>query len=289
MLDTVRTRSLAYLARYSPGCAPPSRVIMFRRLKPVATSCSVVGWGKQVAGELLDRELVEGLVAVERVDDVIAVRENRAGSGRRGSRPCRRTAPGRARERPSARRNGATRAAGRPGARRRGGRCRARRRGPPRASGAGRSGRARAGGSGSAGRPRAMERSSSIRGLLRMNASMGLRTHDAFLTGGTGVAVRRHVGPVGLVLRPLGDPLLEQILLGRRERLVAARRGHHLLGVVAQHALDQLALVRLAGNDRLGGSPPRPGRRAAASPCACSCRARGRSSSSPRGWAGCRG
>ena len=75
--------------------------------------------GQQVAGKLLDGELVERLVAVERVDDVIAVREDRAGPDRRGSRPCRRTGPGRARERPSARRNGASRAAGRPAARRR--------------------------------------------------------------------------------------------------------------------------------------------------------------------------
>ena len=29
------------------GCAPPSRVIMFRRLKPVAIFCSVVGLGSR--------------------------------------------------------------------------------------------------------------------------------------------------------------------------------------------------------------------------------------------------
>ena len=47
VVATVRTRSAAYLARYSFGCAPPSRVIMFSRLKPVATSCSVVGFGSR--------------------------------------------------------------------------------------------------------------------------------------------------------------------------------------------------------------------------------------------------
>src|SRR5439155_17519195 len=46
-VDTVRTRSAAYLARYSLGCAPPSRVIILRRLKPVATSCSFVAPGSK--------------------------------------------------------------------------------------------------------------------------------------------------------------------------------------------------------------------------------------------------
>src|SRR5258707_1142451 len=36
VVATVRTRSPAYLARYSLGWAPPSRVTMFRRLKPLA-------------------------------------------------------------------------------------------------------------------------------------------------------------------------------------------------------------------------------------------------------------
>ena len=55
------------------GLAPPSRVIMFRRLKPVATRCSAVGLWQQVAGKLFHGELVERLVAIERLDDVIAI------------------------------------------------------------------------------------------------------------------------------------------------------------------------------------------------------------------------
>ena len=144
--------------------------------------------GKQVAGELLDGELVEGLVAVERVDHIVAVRENVAGPGRRGIPPCRRTVPGPATERPSARRSGVNRGAGRPGAHRRGGRHRARMRGPLRASGAGRSGQAmrrRISVCRSASGDGAMPLDSS---LLRMNASMGLRTHDTFFT--MGIAVR---------------------------------------------------------------------------------------------------
>ena len=43
----VRTRSALYFARYSFGCAPPSRVIMLRRLKPVATICSGVALGSR--------------------------------------------------------------------------------------------------------------------------------------------------------------------------------------------------------------------------------------------------
>ena len=43
----VRTRSAIYLARYSRDCAPPSRVTMFKRLKHVAISCSVVGCGSK--------------------------------------------------------------------------------------------------------------------------------------------------------------------------------------------------------------------------------------------------
>src|SRR5205807_1502320 len=47
VMPTVRTRSAAYFARYSFGCAPPSRVTMFRRLKQVAARCSTVGLGSR--------------------------------------------------------------------------------------------------------------------------------------------------------------------------------------------------------------------------------------------------
>ena len=42
---------------------PLSLVAMWLRLKPVAIFCSVGGAGKQVAGQLLDREAVERHVA----------------------------------------------------------------------------------------------------------------------------------------------------------------------------------------------------------------------------------
>ena len=59
VMATVRTRSAWYFARYSRGWAPPSRVTMLSRLKPVAmraavsapgirspASCSRVNWSK---------------------------------------------------------------------------------------------------------------------------------------------------------------------------------------------------------------------------------------------------
>ena len=46
---------------------------MLQRLKPVAICWSSVRFGQQVAGELLDGELVERQVAVEGVDDPVAV------------------------------------------------------------------------------------------------------------------------------------------------------------------------------------------------------------------------
>ena len=47
VIDTVRTRSAAYLARYSAGWAPPSRVIMFSRLNALDTRVSVVAFGSK--------------------------------------------------------------------------------------------------------------------------------------------------------------------------------------------------------------------------------------------------
>ena len=51
---------------------------MWLRLKPVAIFCSRVALGQQVAGQLLDRELVERQVAVEGVDDPVAPRPHAA-------------------------------------------------------------------------------------------------------------------------------------------------------------------------------------------------------------------
>ena len=51
---------------------------MWLRLKPEATFCSRVAFGQQVAGQLLDRELVERQIAVERADDPVAPRPHPA-------------------------------------------------------------------------------------------------------------------------------------------------------------------------------------------------------------------
>ena len=51
---------------------PPSVLPRWLRLKPVAMCWSSVAIGQQVAGELLDGELVEGHVAIEGVDHPVA-------------------------------------------------------------------------------------------------------------------------------------------------------------------------------------------------------------------------
>ena len=71
------------------------------------------------------------------------------------------------------------------------------------------------------------------------------------LAGGDGGLHRRHVSPVRLILSPLSDPALEQILLRTRELLVRVRRRHQVVGVFGEDALHQLALVGLAGNEGL--------------------------------------
>ena len=56
-----------------------------------------------------------------------------------------------------------------------------------------------------------------------------------------------------LILRALGDPALEQILLRAGEFLVRVRRRHEVIGVLGEDAFDELARVRLAGDESLGG------------------------------------
>ena len=56
---SVLTRSTTYSTRYSSETMPPSWLCMWLRLKPVASRCSCVGVGQQVAGELPGDELVE--------------------------------------------------------------------------------------------------------------------------------------------------------------------------------------------------------------------------------------
>ena len=62
---------------------------------------------------------------------------------------------------------------------------------------------------------------------------------------------RRDVGPVGLVFRAPGNPLLQQFLLRRRELLVGLERRHHIVQVRVVDAADEFAFVWLARDDGL--------------------------------------
>ena len=132
--------------RNCSGSMPPSSLIIELRRKPVATIWSCVAFGSRSPANLLDDELVVGQVAVERVDDPVAVEPDLArlvllvavavgvagrvepvprpalAVVRRGEQPVDQLLVGVA------------------------GSCRRGRRRPPRASAAGRSGRGRAGG-----------------------------------------------------------------------------------------------------------------------------------------------
>ena len=59
----------------------------------------------------------------------------------------------------------------------------------------------------------------------------------------------RGIRPVRRILGPLSDPPLERVLLRVGERLVRLRR-RHPVGFGSVNAVDQLALVGLAGDDR---------------------------------------
>ena len=67
-----RSTSTSYID--SSGSTPPSSLVIALRWKPVAIFCSSARRARQhVAGDLLDRELVERQVAVERVDHPVAI------------------------------------------------------------------------------------------------------------------------------------------------------------------------------------------------------------------------
>ena len=59
----------------------------------------------------------------------------------------------------------------------------------------------------------------------------------------------RLIGPMGFVDGALGDPAAEEFLLGRRQRLVRFLLRHDVFGVVREDAFDDLALFRLARDD----------------------------------------
>ena len=66
-------RSTALRKIHSASIEPPSLVETLQRLKPVAISWSLVAFGQQIAGELLDGEAVERHVVVEGRDDPVAI------------------------------------------------------------------------------------------------------------------------------------------------------------------------------------------------------------------------
>ena len=109
------------------GCRPASACASPRNQKPVPRIDSLIPLGRvparlrqQVAGDVLDDELVVGQVGVEGPDDVVAVAPGVAGCrSRTRARASRRSAPGRASAGPSARRSAARPAAARPASRRR--------------------------------------------------------------------------------------------------------------------------------------------------------------------------
>ena len=72
-MAVVLTRSKTWLTRVSSGSVPASTLVVVQRLKPVAIFCSVGRVRQQVAGELLDRELVERHVGVQGADDPVAI------------------------------------------------------------------------------------------------------------------------------------------------------------------------------------------------------------------------
>ena len=248
---------------------PPSALPRWLRLKPVAIFWSSVALGQQVAGELLDGELVERHVAVEGVDhpvapaphDALAVALVAVGVGVAG-----RVEPAR---RPSARRSGARRAGDRPPSRRR-----------P----ATRSARKASTSAGVGGRPVrssvtrriSVVRSASGDGVspsassrARTKRSIGFRGQPASRTvGGAG---RRGglEGPVRAPRRPLVDPAPQQLdLRGASASGPTSAGGITSSGSSLVTRAIELALGAPARHDdrvaRRGARPPRTSSRRSA-------------------------
>ena len=230
---------------------PPSLVVALQRLNPEATCWSSVLPGKQVAGQLLDREPVERQVAVEGADDPVAKRPGLAevveviavGVGIAGrvepvasamlAPPGRVEQPGHQRF-VSVGRGSFTNASTTAGSGGRPVRSRASRRASVRrsASGAGR-------------RPFCLE----------------LRQHEPVdrVADPCRVLHRRQLGPlrgnerpVRLILGPVGDPALEHVFLRWVSFLVVAGGGIELLGILGVDPGDQLARFGVAGRDGAG-------------------------------------
>ena len=74
----VLTRSTTAATRNSSSSIPPSVLTIVLRWKPVAMRCLGRRVREQIAGDLLDRELIERQVPVERLDDPVAIGPDRA-------------------------------------------------------------------------------------------------------------------------------------------------------------------------------------------------------------------
>ena len=71
-MAVVSTRSTAFSTRHSSSIEPASVTVRLLRLKPVAILWARRGARQEVAGDLVDHEAVERLVAVEGGDDPVA-------------------------------------------------------------------------------------------------------------------------------------------------------------------------------------------------------------------------
>ena len=237
--------------------APPSLVVMLQRLKPVAIRCSSLGAGQQVAGQLLDREAVEGHVLIEGLDDPIAIGPDLAvivevdavAVGIAGGvepvagpmfAPMRRLHQAVGQLLVGLRRRVVDKGLDHLRRRRQAGQIETQPPGQRAAVGLG--GRLQA-------------------ALLQGGQHETIdRVADpaCVLYGGQGGPNGRDERPQRLVLGPGRDPGLEPLLLGRRELLVDRRRRHDFVFVRGEDAADHLAFVRLARRDgaRLDGHLP---------------------------------
>ena len=207
------------------------------------------GIGQQIAGQLLDRELIERQVAVVGLDHPIAPPPHVAVAVDPGSRWCRHSGPRRASAPPSARRSAAKPAGDRPRARRR------RAIGRPETLDLG--GRRRQ--AGQVERHAAQERR--LGGLRRERQALGLqaRQHEridgiverrGFFYGRNRRTHGRDERPMRFPFRAFTDPTRDPFDLVGRELLARAGRRHPLFGIGTGDALVENAGRQIAGHDR---------------------------------------
>jgi hypothetical protein len=254
----VRTRSAAYLARYSFALGAPLAGHHVQPVESAGDPLRVRGVGQEVARDLLARELVEGLVAVEGVDHVVAVGEvvvqlvavvadrvrepgqvqpldrHPLAVVRRGEQPVHDAVVG-------AGRGVSDKGLGFRDGGRQAGQVEAQAADQGATVGLG-SGRDRA--------------------LLQLPEDKPVhRVPGRGLCGGRLGLPRRRVGPVGLIDGPLLDPAPHDLLVPRGEQVEGVGRRHHLGRVPGADPAPGLGCARLAGHDRRARAPRlvRPG------------------------------